>query len=272
MKVSRKRYHIMISVLGGIIILLLLLIFLVLKTEFSFISTKETEEFTSEITEDSSPFLKEEEAVIITATTSATSTETEEIILPVEKVLFEYVEVVGSCNANFVGDCLNVRSGPGTEFPAVTQLRNGVVLKVDGKVEHEEQTWYKIVFDEWLRYPERVKSDWYVSAEFVKIVLDEGDKTVWDHGKASTTKEIIVYRSEQTLYAYDQGKFFMSLPISTGLELTPTPRGTFTIFKKTPSRYMQGPIPNIAEQYYDMPGVPWNLYFTHSGAVIHGAY
>ncbi|MCR4306356.1 MAG: L,D-transpeptidase, partial [Candidatus Yonathbacteria bacterium] len=52
----------------------------------------------------------------------------------------------------------------------------------------------------------------------------------------------------------------------------PTPRGTFTIFKKTPSRYMQGPIPDIADQYYDLPGVPWNLYFTHEGAVIHGAY
>ena len=44
------------------------------------------------------------------------------------------------------------------------------------------------------------------------------------------------------------------------------------IFKKTPSRYMQGPLPGITDQYYDLPGVPWNLYFTSGGAVIHGAY
>ena len=35
---------------------------------------------------------------------------------------------------------------------------------------------------------------------------------------------------------------------------------------------MQGPIPGVAEEYYDLPGVPWNLYFTYEGAVIHGAY
>ena len=65
----------------------------------------------------------------------------------------------------------------------------------------------------------------------------------------------------------------MDVDISTGLALTPTPRGTFTIFKKTPSRYMQGPLPNLSDQQrYDLPGVPWNLYFTQGGAVIHGAY
>ena len=66
---------------------------------------------------------------------------------------------------------------------------------------------------------------------------------------------------------------FMETTISTGLELTPTPRGTFTIFKKTPSRYMQGPLPYLTvSRYYDLPGVPFNLYFTEGGAVIHGAY
>ena len=35
---------------------------------------------------------------------------------------------------------------------------------------------------------------------------------------------------------------------------------------------MQGPIPGLSDQYYDLPGVPWNLYFTEYGAVIHGAY
>jgi lipoprotein-anchoring transpeptidase ErfK/SrfK len=36
---------------------------------------------------------------------------------------------------------------------------------------------------------------------------------------------------------------------------------------------MQGPLPNIKDkQHYDLPGVPWNLYFTEGGAVIHGAY
>lgn len=47
---------------------------------------------------------------------------------------------------------------------------------------------------------------------------------------------------------------------------------------------MQGPLTNGRRKnpeeavltshpdYYDLPSVPWNLYFTYDGAVIHGAY
>jgi lipoprotein-anchoring transpeptidase ErfK/SrfK len=35
---------------------------------------------------------------------------------------------------------------------------------------------------------------------------------------------------------------------------------------------MQGPLPNISDDYYDLPGVPWTMYFTEGGAAIHGAY
>ncbi len=217
-----------------------------------------------------SPFLQDTEAVIISSSTATEVIET----LPVEKVLFEYVEVIDGCGPHFEGECLNVRSGPGVDYPVVAQLRNDIVLKVGGKVTREGETWFKVVFDEWLRYPERIKSDWYVSADYVEVLLDEGIKTLEDGENATTTqKEIIVSRGEQKLYAYDNGELFLETDISTGLELTPTPRGTFTIFRKTPSRYMQGPLPGLpSDQYYDLPGVPWNLYFTHQGAVIHGAY
>lgn len=218
-----------------------------------------------------SPFLKDEEVVVVQ---SASSSE-ESVMLPIEKVLFEYIEVTDSCSAHFEGDCLRVRSGPGLDYPVVAQLRNDIVLKVGGKVERGDgEEWYKIVFDEWLRYPERVDSDWYVAAEYVKVLLDEGDRTIWDDEYSTTSqKSITVDRSEQMLYAFEGNDLFLETPISTGLELTPTPRGTFAVFKKTPSRYMQGPLPNLADrQYYDLPGVPWNLYFTHGGAVIHGAY
>lgn len=220
--------------------------------------------------EHDTPYLKKEEAVLVE---SASSTG-KQTLLPVESVLFEYVEVTDSCGPHFDGECLRVRSGPGTDYPVLASLRNGVVLKVGGKVDNEGHSWYTIVFDEWLRYPNRLKGDWYVSAEYVKVLLDEGDKTTWEDDYATTSsKSITVDRSEQMLYAFDGDELFLETAISTGLELTPTPRGTFTIFKKTPSRYMQGPLPNLVDQqYYDLPGVPWNLYFTNGGAVIHGAY
>jgi len=239
-------------------------------TIYSFLKTTPEKDTPTEI-DKNQHFLKEEAGVIIPS--ENTDSQENEFVVPITEVLFEYIEVIDGCGPHFEGECLNVRSGPGTEYPAVTKLRNGMVLKVDGKVELDGQTWYKIVFDEWLRYPERVKGDWYVDSRYVEVLLDEGDKTVWEHGKATSSKEILVDRSEQKLYAYENGQLFMETDISTGLELTPTPRGIFTVFKKTPSRYMQGPLPNlIDQQYYDLPGVPWNLYFTDGGAVIHGAY
>lgn len=197
----------------------------------------------------------------------------QEEIIPVEKVLFEYIEVTDGCGPHFEGACLNVRAQPSTSSPVVAQLRTGVVLKVGGKVVNDGIAWYQIEFDEWLRYPERVTSDWYVAADYVEILYDEGAKDGSIHEVATSSKQIIVDRSDQKIYAYDGDEFFMETDISTGLELSPTPRGNFTIFRKTPSRYMQGPLPYLENSdYYDLPGVPWNLYFTEQGAVIHGAY
>ncbi|OGD67079.1 hypothetical protein A2442_00440 [Candidatus Campbellbacteria bacterium RIFOXYC2_FULL_35_25] len=272
MFVTQKHHRNTIIIFSGVLFILLFFIILILFKP-NLLSEQETSSLQEYIDDPSSkyleapanPFLHEEEVVVEI---------TSEKILPIKKVLFEYVEVIDGCGPHFEEECLNVRSGPGVEYPVVSRLRNGIVLKVGGKVENEGQVWYKIIFDEWLRYPERVKGNWYVSADHVRVLLDEGIRTIYDeeNSAATTTKKIIVDRSSQTLYAYDGDILFMTEKISTGLELTPTPRGEFTIFRKTPSRYMQGPIPNIANQYYDLPGVPWNLYFTHGGAVIHGAY
>lgn len=222
----------------------------------------------------STQYLETEEVVFVPIATTSPGVSTTTQMLKVRNVLFEYIEVTDGCSTHFQGECLNVRAGPGTDFPVQRQLRNGIILKVGGSVQREDELWYRIVFDEWLRYPERVTGDWYVHSDYVRVLYDEGDKNSWEGGTpASTTKRIVVSRSKQTLTAYDGDTLFMQTPISTGLELTPTPRGTFTIFKKTPSRYMQGPLPNLRDrQVYDLPGVPWNLYFTSGGAVIHGAY
>jgi hypothetical protein len=188
--------------------------------------------------------------------------------------LFQYIEIIDSCGPHFEGTCLNVRKEPSKEGEVLTRLRSGTVLKVLEKIDQDGETWYKITFDEWLRYPERVSKDWYVSGDHVQSFLDEGSQGLspQETAQSSSTKRILVDRSEQKLYAYDGVNLFMEESISTGLEISPTPRGTFHIYKKTPTRYMQGPILGISEKYYDLPGVPWNLYFTEQGAVIHGAY
>ncbi|MEN9561633.1 MAG: hypothetical protein RIQ56_906 [Candidatus Parcubacteria bacterium] len=188
------------------------------------------------------------------------------------KPLYDYVVVSDSCGPDFDGECVNIRKGPGENFPVVAQLRAGAVLQAEEKVQADGREWYKLTYNEWLRYPERAGRNLYIAAQFVEPFRDEGIKEVGEGEQASSTKMILVDRSSQKLYAYDGEELFMEETVSTGLELTPTPRGTFSVYKKTPTRYMQGPIPGISDQYYDLPGVPWNLYFTNEGAVIHGAY
>jgi hypothetical protein len=191
--------------------------------------------------------------------------------LPPPVPQLEYIEVTDSCGPYHESACVVARTGPGEEYPVVQRLRIGMVLRTSGTIENNGRFWYKIIFDEWVRFPDRIGSKLYVAAEYVTPLLDPGPKNL-EPTTPTTSKRIMVDRSEQTLYAYDGDTLFMQQHISTGLEFTPTPRGTFTVYRKTPSRYMQGPLPGVSDQYYDLPGVPWNLYFTQQGAVIHGAY
>ena len=160
-------------------------------------------------------------------------------------------------------------------YPVIRQLRDGVVLKITGSTTTpNSQTWYQVGFDGEIHYPMRIAGPWYVAAQYVHPFRDRG--LIADApsaaAEATTTKRIVVSTSKQMLYAYDGTALFMQTSISTGLNGTPTPLGQFRVFRKMPDSYMQGPIPSVSSQYYDLPGVPWDLYFTTEGAAIHGAY
>lgn len=191
------------------------------------------------------------------------------IVVPPPPPVYQYIAIEEGCGPAYGESCVRGRSGPGTDYPVVARFRIGTVLKVADSIERDGHTWYRVVFDEWLRYPERAKKI-YVAADRVSAFSHVGPEELG--ATASTTKRIIVDRSSQMLYAYDGDTLVIKAPVSTGITATPTPRGNFRIFLKTPSRYMQGPIPGISTHEYDLPGVPWDMYFTAEGAAIHGAY
>lgn len=198
--------------------------------------------------------------------------EPEAVVIPEPQGL-QYIEIHESCGPYYgEGPCVNVRSGPGEEHPIVMRLRTGAVLRAGEVVSGTERDWRRIIFDEWLRYPERVPKDLFVAEEYVRPFLDEGNQELKSDQEELSTKKIIIDRGDQKLSAYDGDQLFMEIPISTGLHGTPTPLGTFTIYRKMPSRYMQGPVPGLGDDYYDLPGVPWVMYFTYDGGAIHGTY
>ena len=211
------------------------------------------------------------EVPVTLATTTVAATSSEPVIAKVTERKGSYIEVTDGCGPYFGGACLSVRSGPGTEFEKIGSLRTGMVLKIAGTVETASSTWYKIGFDEWVRYPERMKGDWYVNADYVRVVSAESSSKTAGVIE-NNNKKIIVDRSEQMVYAYEGNTLFMKQSVSTGKEGNATPRGNFTISRKVPSRYMQGPLPGISDQEYDLPGVPWTMYFNEYGAALHGAY
>lgn len=204
MYVTRK-YHdqIIFILLGTIFILTSFIILIIIKPDIltnirtsnlqSYINTNELKILEAA----TSPFLHEEQVAMIKCTNDDPS---DDIIIPIKKPLFEYVEVTDGCGPHFEGECLNLRSGPGEEYPIVKQLRNSLILKVDGKVERDGQVWYKIVFDEWLRYPERAEGDFYVNSNYVKVLLDEGIKTTTNTEYATTTTKKSLLSAQHKLF------------------------------------------------------------------------
>lgn len=183
-----------------------------------------------------------------------------------------YVRVINSCDQSFTGECVQGFLEPSRQASS-TPLRNDVVLRTDAKTFNNGTEWFAVQFDDqWLRYPDRI-DELYVKAVDVEVLYEPGIRTSWEDEASTTDKRIVIDVSRQTLEAYDGDSLYLETAVSTGLELSPTTIGTFSVFKKTPSRYMQGPIEGVTgSDYYDLVGVPWNLYFTEAGEVIHGAY
>lgn len=77
-------------------------------------------------------------------------------------------------------------------------------------------------------------------------------------------KWIEVILAEQRLIAWEDGRAVLSASISSGTLKHPTVRGSFKIYKKYVRQRMRG-------QGYDLPNVPFVMYFTGSYA-LHGTY
>ena len=92
-------------------------------------------------------------------------------------------------------------------------------------------------------------------------------------------KRIYVSLGDQTLTALEAGKVVLNTKISSGLpnqdDMSPsteTPRGSFWVQNKMPSRHMgDGHLTDDVEAY-ELPGVPWTCLFHEDGIALHGTY
>lgn len=75
--------------------------------------------------------------------------------------------------------------------------------------------------------------------------------------------------SQQYLWAWEGDALVLETYVSTGRPGFDTPLGTFYVNTKLESQTMEGV---LGGEYYNVPDVPWVMYFTNVGHAIHGAY
>jgi lipoprotein-anchoring transpeptidase ErfK/SrfK len=93
-------------------------------------------------------------------------------------------------------------------------------------------------------------------------------------------KRIDVNLTMQTVTALEYDKPVFQAKISSGLVSarkagqisTVTPMGEFRIFEKKPAVHMGNGYLSADTNDYELPGVPWVLYFTEHGHAFHGTY
>lgn len=87
-----------------------------------------------------------------------------------------------------------------------------------------------------------------------------------------TYKEIVVSISQQTMWAYENGELVTASLVSTGTGNVPetvTPIGYYSVLVKYDVQTMEG---TISDEYYNVPDVPYVMYFDNLGNALHGTY
>src|SRR3989344_5479891 len=82
-------------------------------------------------------------------------------------------------------------------------------------------------------------------------------------------KLITVDTTKQKLFAWDNGQIVFETPVSTGMALAPTVRGSYKVRRKVPLKDMIGQVKPYKK--YHLKDVPNIMYF-YQGYAIHGTW
>jgi hypothetical protein len=138
-----------------------------------------------------------------------------------------------------------------------------------------------------VQYFERARFEWHpevnggsvliglmgkASAQTIKANFaprTQGTLTEWTPNMFQ--KWIEINLSQQTLYAHIGNNVVFTTLVSTGTAAHPTPPGDYNVFEKlTKDDMTNGKAGD--DDYYNLPDVPWVMYFIGGGYAIHGTY
>lgn len=131
---------------------------------------------------------------------------------------------------------------------------------------HDGKIWYQVLDDKWRRL-------FYVPAEHLRLIPDE-ELAPLSPDVPESRKKIQVRLADQLVLAYEDAQPVFAARAATGaaflLGTYTTPTGHFMTYHKRPTRHMANG--DITASGYDLPGVPWVMYFTRAGLSLHGTY
>ena len=145
-------------------------------------------------------------------------------------------------------------------YASVHWILSAQTSTADGKI------WYKILDDKWNQH-------FYVPGEHLRLITDD-ELDPLSPDVPNDQKKIQVRLDEQLVLGYENNQPVFATRASTGALFSSgtyaTPAGSFMTFHKRPTRHMANG--DITASGFDLPGVPWVMYFTDSGLSLHGTY
>ncbi len=192
------------------------------------------------------------------------------LIQPVKTLLNQPLSEVpeGGLLAEVTVPFTRVRWGASTDYGVAYRLYySSTHWIIRLLVQPDGQTWYRLADD-------RKRSFYWGLAEHFRPIAVE-EVTPLHPEVPAEEKRIVVDRSRQVLTAYEGQTPVFQTRTATGAVYSTgdfrTPQGTFKSNRKRASRHMAGG-DLAAEDWFDLPGVPWVSYITDGGVAIHGTY
>ena len=152
------------------------------------------------------------------------------------------------------------RAGYRIYYETVHWIMSSVTAPSDGKI------WYQVLDDKWNKL-------YYAPGEHLRLLPDD-ELAPLAPDVPELQKKIQVRLDEQLVLAYENGQPVFATRAATGTAFLfgtyATPTGQFMTYHKRPTRHMANG--DITASGYDLPGVPWVMYFAESGLSLHGTY
>ena len=166
-------------------------------------------------------------------------------------------------------------TSPSTNSGKKYRFYGGCVFHViETAVDEGGQGWYKVVDD----YPPRQNTNhqWVLARDLRRIPRAE----ITPINPFAGNKRIEVNLDNQSLTCFEDNTLVFQTLVASGLAgQHATPKGQHCTLLKQASRHMsnipypgmEGPASNPGDRF-DLPGIPWNIFFDLEGRAIHGAY